>query len=92
MLVIELFATGVRTQDDSLNGWDAARLRPPWLHSVRDIPAKLVDLPGPQEKRGGLLRPGKSKNFSTERAGYYSSSLSLLPATCLHRKPNQSQI
>ena len=28
-----------------------------------------------------LLGPGKSKNFSTERAGYYSSSLSLLPAS-----------
>lgn len=28
---------------DSLNGWDAARLRPPWLHFVWDIPAKPVD-------------------------------------------------
>lgn len=24
---------------DSLNGWDATRLRPPWLHYVKYIPA-----------------------------------------------------
>ena len=75
---------------DSLNGWDAARLRPPWLHFVWDTPAKPVDTKA-HRRRGYLLGPGELKNSSTERAGHYSSALSLLLPTCFHHQSNQGQ-
>lgn len=75
---------------DSLNGWDAARLRPPWLHFVWDIPAKPVDTKA-HRRRGYLLGPSKSKDSSTKWAGNYFSSLSLLLPTCFHHQANQSQ-
>ena len=75
---------------DSLNGWDAARLRPPWLHFVWDIPAKPVDTKA-HRRRGYLLGPRESKNSSTKRAGDYFSSLSLLLSTCFHHQTNQGQ-
>ena len=68
---------------DSLNGWDAARLRPPWLHFVWDIPAKPVDTKA-HRRREYLLGLSKSKDSSTERAGHYFSSLSLLLSTRFH--------
>lgn len=75
---------------DSLNGWDAARLRPPWLHFVWDIPAKPVDTKA-HRRRGYLLGPSKLKNSSTKRADHYFSALSLLFPTCFHHQANQSQ-
>ena len=75
---------------DSLNGWDAARLRPPWLHSVWDIPAKPVDKKA-HRRRGYLLGPGESKDSSTKWAGNYFSSLSLLLSTRFHHQSNQDQ-
>jgi len=75
---------------DSLNGWDAARLRPPWLHFVWDIPAKPVDTKA-HRRSGYLLGPSELKNSSTERAGNYFSSLSLLLPTSFHHQANQDQ-
>ena len=73
---------------DSLNGWDAARLRPPWLHFVWDIPAKPVDTKA--HRRGEyLLGPSKSKDSSTKWAGNHFSTLSLLLSTRFHRKLDQ---
>ena len=75
---------------DSLNGWDAARLRPPWLHFVWDIPAKPVNTKA-HRRREYLLGPSESKDSSTERAGHYFSALSLLLPTSFHHQANQSQ-
>lgn len=75
---------------DSLNGWDAARLRPPWLHFVRDIPAKPVNTKA-HRRRKYLLGPSESKDSSTERAGHYFSALSLLLPTRFHHQANQGQ-
>lgn len=75
---------------DSLNGWDATRLRPPWLHFVWDIPAKPVNTKA-RRRREYLLGPSESKDSSTERAGHYFSALSLLLSTSFHHQANQGQ-
>lgn len=73
---------------DSLNGWDAARLRPPWLHFVWDI---LVNRQIKKEPAGdgNPLGLNELKNSSSKRAGNYSSSLSLLLSTRFHCDSNQ---
>lgn len=71
---------------DGLNGRDASRLRAPWLHFTNCIPNKFGEFEDKNSRGRKETLPGvsQSKNFSTKRTGYDSSSLSLLLSTCFH--------